>query len=55
MKVSKIKRKFNYINWLFKFGMRSKASKIIKKKKKKNVIFLHCVGLYPPKSESLLT
>ena len=31
-----------------------KASKIIKMKRKKNVIFLHCVGLYPPKSESYI-
>ncbi len=31
-----------------------KASKIIKKNKKKNVIFLHCVSLYPPKNENLI-
>ena len=30
------------------------ASKIIRKKGKKNVIFLHCVGLYPPKKENFL-
>ena len=27
------------------------ASKIFKKKKKKNVIFLHCISLYPPRNE----
>jgi N-acetylneuraminate synthase len=31
-----------------------KASKILKKNKKKNVVFLHCVGLYPPKSEDVI-
>lgn len=31
-----------------------KASKIIKKNKKKNIIFLHCLGLYPPKNENFI-
>ena len=31
-----------------------RASKIVKKNKKKNVIFLHCVSLYPPKNENLI-
>jgi len=30
------------------------ASNIIKKRKKRNVLFLHCVGLYPPKSEKFI-
>ncbi len=30
------------------------ASDIIRRRKKKNVIFLHCVGLYPPKSEKFI-
>lgn len=30
------------------------ASNIIKKRKKKNVIFLHCVSLYPPKNEKFI-
>lgn len=30
------------------------ASNIIKKRNKKNVIFLHCVSLYPPKNEKLI-
>ena len=28
------------------------ASKIFKRKKKKNVIFLHCISLYPPRNEA---
>ena len=31
-----------------------KVSKILKKNKKRNVIFLHCIGLYPPPNENYI-
>lgn len=51
-KVSKLKK-----NVIISTGFSSskeilKVCKILKKNKKKNIIFLHCIGLYPPPNEN---
>ena len=50
--ISKIKENLIISTGFSNLDEVKKASKIIRKIGKKNVIFLHCVGLYPPKNEN---
>ena len=53
-KVSQIKENLIVSTGFSTLDEIKKASKILKKNRKTNIIFLHCVGLYPPKSEDVI-